>query len=129
MRPIPIPDHQVFDGARRITIGAPPGLESVIQPVEALAVEVEGNPTYLVLLEVEASDQNLIEHGRTWLMFMGGIAPFSFASYFPEMTLEHECNRSWFDGEDTRIQICLKCGRVSKVEDLNGTSVVEADEN
>lgn len=139
MKPVPVPDDQVFSGSRRVTLGAPPGLESLVGPVEALVVipsdhvesVKEEVPTYMCLIELEPHDLTMLqETGKFWLVTMGLVPPFIFGTYFPKMTLEHECNITVLgvetsnyetssvvldnpevETETKTIQLCTLCGR------------------
>lgn len=76
MRPVPIPDRCVPPGCRRYTIGAPPGKEDQVRPVEAVAGIVDGAPRIAVLVELEDGDlDRLTNTGAVWLTFLTGQIP------------------------------------------------------
>lgn len=82
MRPTPIPDHEIWDGAIRRVI-APPGGDLThpdIAPVEALIdrAPTTGVVCFSMRCELEPGDlAKLQAGGRVWLTFYGGIPPFS----------------------------------------------------
>jgi hypothetical protein len=85
MRPAPIPDDDVWDGARRIII-APPGgdmTDPEISSVEVLADAVmmhgQPGPRLSARCILEAGDLDALAAGGTvWVSFYGGILqPFS----------------------------------------------------
>lgn len=73
MRPTPVPDEEVWEGAKRMVIGPPRGdLSSGIAPVEVLVDRdaTEGPRMYLRWI-IEADDLRRIENGDTvvWMTF------------------------------------------------------------
>lgn len=80
MRPVPIPDHLVPPGCRRLVIGPPDGDPTGnIRPVEAIAGIVDGVPNVVMLIELEDGDlERLTETPAVWLtMQTGQIPPWS----------------------------------------------------
>lgn len=80
MRPVPIPDHLVPPGCRRLVIGPPDGDPTGnIRPVEAIAGIVDGIPNVVMLIELEDGDlERLTETPAVWLtMQTGQIPPWS----------------------------------------------------
>lgn len=80
MRPVPIPEHLVPDGCRRLVIGPPDGDPTGdIRPVEALAGMVDGAPRIAMLVELEDGDlERLQKTPAVWLtMITSQIPPWS----------------------------------------------------
>lgn len=80
MRPAPIPDGEVWDGARRIVIG-PPGndLDSGVAAVEVLVDQASIGPRVSARCVLEDGDLDALTAGGTvWVSFYGQqIMPFS----------------------------------------------------
>jgi hypothetical protein len=80
MQPIPIPDGRIWAGTKRVTFGAPQGLEDTVAPVEALAEPDAplGGALHL-LVKVDPQDlERLQADPHFWLTIYGGrLAPFS----------------------------------------------------
>ena len=82
MIPIPIPDHCVPEGARRLVIGPPDGdlLNDTIRPVEAVAAIVDQQVHICVLVALEPGELArlaAIEKPAIWLtMLTPQIPPF-----------------------------------------------------
>lgn len=80
MRPAPIPDGEVWDGAQRIVIG-PPGndLDSQINAVEVLVDQSTVGPRMSARCVLEDGDLDALAAGGTvWVSFYGGqLQPFS----------------------------------------------------
>lgn len=82
MRPTPIPDHEVWEGATRRVFAAPDGdlTNPDIAPCEAL-VDVSpstGVRNISVRCELEAGDLEKLQAGGTvWLTFWGGMVPWA----------------------------------------------------
>ena len=124
MKPIPIPDHQVFPGSKRITLGAPLGEESWVSPLEALYIqEPEGHPSVVMaLIELDEVDLKALQEpdsNKFWLVISGPVAPFRFGTYLPDMQREHEHKYINCGPEDKPIGMCLRCGRVKENGDSN----------
>lgn len=82
MRPIPIPDAAIWDGARRVVFAAPGGdlLDPNIAPVEALVDHSDATGTTRVSVMCQLEDGDLVklaEGGHVWVSFYGGLPPFS----------------------------------------------------
>jgi hypothetical protein len=82
MRPAPIPEDAVWEGARRVVMSAPNGdlTDSTIAPVEAVLdrSEATGALVYSVRCVLEPGDlKALQEGGHIWVSFYGGMPPFS----------------------------------------------------
>lgn len=82
MRPVPIPSEAVWDGARRVVMGAPNGdlTDDQIRPVEA--IEDTSPSTNLrvltVLCALEPGDLDRLAGGaHVAISFYGGMLPFS----------------------------------------------------
>lgn len=80
MRPAPIPDGEIWDGAQRIVIG-PPGndLHSGIAAVEVLVDQAASGPRVSARCVLEDGDlDSLAAGGTVWVSFYGQqIMPFS----------------------------------------------------
>lgn len=80
MRPAPIPDGEVWDGARRLVIG-PPGndLDSGIAAVEVLVDQAAVGPRISARCVLEPGDLDALTGGGTvWVSFYGQqLMPFS----------------------------------------------------
>lgn len=82
MRPAPIPDAAIWEGARRIVLSAPNGdlTDPMIPPVEML---VDRSPSigglrYSARCVLEPGDlDKLVAGGHVWVSFYGGVAPFA----------------------------------------------------
>jgi hypothetical protein len=87
MRPTPIPDHEVWEGAVRKVIGPPGGdlTDPTIAPVEALVDRSPSsgavNLSVRCVLE-EGELEQLAAGGTIWLTFWGVMVPWS-ASVVP----------------------------------------------
>lgn len=81
MRPVPIPEHLVPPGCRRLVIGPPAGQDPTgdIRPVEAVAGIVDGTPRICMLIALEDGDlERLVDTPAMWLtMITGQIPPWS----------------------------------------------------
>lgn len=83
MRPIPIPDNEVWPGTQRIIMEPPDGdlLNDTIRPVEMLfdPTAEDGIGRLHTMFVLEEGDLEILQRGgRIWLSFMGiAIAPFS----------------------------------------------------
>lgn len=88
MRPAPIPDGEVWDGARRIVVG-PPGndLDSDVAAVEVLLDGSSIGPRMSARCVLEADDLELLTAGGTvWVSFYGGqLMPFSIDVQPPQV--------------------------------------------
>lgn len=84
MRPTPIPDAEVWEGATRKVFAAPDGdlLNPTIAPVEALVDQApDGTTNISVCLELEQHDLATLQAGgRVWLTFWGHIVPFALTT-------------------------------------------------
>lgn len=80
MRPAPIPDGEIWDGAQRIVIG-PPGndLDSDVAAVEVLLDQSTIGPRMSARCVLEDDDlEHLTAGGTVWVSFYGGqLMPFS----------------------------------------------------
>jgi hypothetical protein len=84
MRPAPIPDEEIWDGAQRIVVG-PPGndLDTGIAPVEVVVDTVQigtsTGPRMSARCILEDDDLDMLAAGGTvWVSFYGGqLLPFS----------------------------------------------------
>jgi hypothetical protein len=96
MRPVPIPDARIWadpdtgQPIPRITLGAPPGHEDTVLPVEALIDQpAPGNLPglqYHVLLALEPGDlERLAADPHCWLTFWGGVIPFALTIPDPDL--------------------------------------------
>jgi hypothetical protein len=82
MRPTPIPDHEVWDGAHRRVIAPPNGdlTDPHVAPVEAL---LDRSPTtgalnLSVRCALEPGDLEKLQAGGTvWITFWGHMVPWS----------------------------------------------------
>jgi hypothetical protein len=88
MRPTPIPDDEIWDGAQRRVIAGPEGdLTGDIRPVEAL-VEISpslGVPVLSVRCQLEAGDLEQLQAGApVWISFYGRMVPFEVNGAEPE---------------------------------------------
>ncbi|GEP38869.1 hypothetical protein NPS01_25320 [Nocardioides psychrotolerans] len=81
MRPTPIPDAEVWEGATRLVIAAPDGdlTNPDIAPVEALVDRgPSGARNLSVRCELEDDDlAKLAAGGTIWITFWGGMVPWS----------------------------------------------------
>ncbi|SNR33033.1 hypothetical protein [Blastococcus mobilis] len=81
MRPASIPDGEVWDGARRIVIGAPNGdlTDPTIASVEVLVDQAAIGPRISARCVLEHGDLDALAAGGTvWVSFYGQqLAPFS----------------------------------------------------
>lgn len=80
MRPAPIPDGDIWDGARRIVVGPPGGdLDSGIAAVEVLVDASSIGPRMSARCVLEDGDLDALTAGGTvWVSFYGGsLVPFS----------------------------------------------------
>lgn len=80
MRPAPIPDAEIWEGARRIVVG-PPGndLDSDVAAVEVLLDQASIGPRMSARCVLEDGDLDALTAGGTvWVSFYGGqLLPFS----------------------------------------------------
>lgn len=82
MRPTPIPDHEIWEGSRRIVVAAPDGdlTNPDIAPVEAL-VDVSpstGVVCYSSRCELEPGDLEKLQAGGTiWVTFWSVMVPWA----------------------------------------------------
>lgn len=80
MRPAPIPDGEIWDGARRLVIG-PPGndLDSGVAAVEVLVDRASIGPRISARCVLEPGDLDALTAGGTvWISFYGAqLMPFS----------------------------------------------------
>lgn len=80
MRPAPIPDGEIWEGARRVVIG-PPGndLDSGVAAVEVLVDQSSIGPRMSARCVLEEGDLDVLAAGGTvWVSFYGGqLMPFS----------------------------------------------------
>lgn len=80
MRPSPIPDDAIWDGARRVVFSAPDGdlTNSDIAPVEVLVDAEGGVPRISARCVLEDGDLDKLARGGTvWVSFYGGsLMPF-----------------------------------------------------
>jgi hypothetical protein len=80
VKPIPVPDDLVYDGMRRMTLGAPPGLEDSVRPLELLRDDV--NNEWWVLVEIEEKD---IARKKAWVIIHNTkFAPIACAEAFSQ---------------------------------------------
>lgn len=84
MRPAPIPDDAIWDGAQRVIMSAPDGdlTNAHIPPVEVLVDSValggRGGLRYSARCVLEPGDlEKLAAGGHVWVSFHGGVVPFS----------------------------------------------------
>lgn len=80
MGPKPIPDRRLWDGVRRVTLGAPRGLEDMVAPVEALVEAASPlGPAFHLLIQVDEADlARLRDDPHFWLTIYGpAMPPFS----------------------------------------------------
>jgi hypothetical protein len=87
MRPVPIPDTAIPEGARRIVVAAPDGdlTNPDIAPVEAIVRMEDGVRWYSVLLVPEGDDYANLRNGHPiTLSFAGGIPVFQVDVHPPE---------------------------------------------
>lgn len=69
-KPIDIPDSRIIEGMRRVTLGAPPGMEDNCRPLEMLRDDT--NHEYWVLCKWEDKE--------FWFIILGDMfPPISFA--------------------------------------------------
>lgn len=90
MRPTPIPDHEIWDGAVRLVISPPDGdlTNPDIAPVEALVDQSPstGAQNLSVRCELEDGDLEKLQAGGTvWLTFWGGMVPWAATVIDPVM--------------------------------------------
>ena len=81
MRPVPIPNEAIWEGATRRVYAAPDGdlTNEVIRPVEVL-VDVAGDRTRRInaMCALEDGDlEKLAAGGHVWVSFYGVLVPFS----------------------------------------------------
>lgn len=83
MRPVPISDELVWEGARRMVVGPPDGdpTNDVIRSVEALVDADDLGPRFCILIDMEDGDLERLQNGeRIWLIWHAQqLAPFSIA--------------------------------------------------
>ncbi len=80
MRPAPIPDAMVWEGARRVVIAPPDGdlTNPDIAPVEAVVDRSPGVPVLSVRCVLEDDDLDKLQAGgNVWISFVGHMVPFS----------------------------------------------------
>ncbi len=80
MRPVPIPDTAIPEGARRVVVAAPDGdlTNPDIAPVEAVAEMDDGVVWYTVLLTPEGDDADKLLAGHPIVLsFAGGVPVFA----------------------------------------------------
>lgn len=80
MIPIPVPDHCVPPGCKRLVFGPPDGDPTGdVRPVEAVVGIVDGAPRIAVLVQVEDGElERLQQTGAVWLTVMADhLVPFS----------------------------------------------------
>ncbi len=91
MKPVNIPQTLRHDkeGFATVTIGAPPGSESTVAPIEAEVGESKFGPTFLTLMKMDASDITKLQknYGLFWFASMSDhIHPFSMIVFSPADT-------------------------------------------
>jgi hypothetical protein len=81
MRPAPIPDDAIWEGARRTVLGPPDNdITGAIAPVETLVDCGDTVPAHRISVRcvLEPGDlERLAAGGCIWLSFYGGMAPMS----------------------------------------------------
>lgn len=86
MRPIPVPEQYMYDGLRRITLGAPRGMEDTVRPLELC--RDDSNNEWWVLVEFDEEDKKL---GKAWIVIHGGIfQPIATAKGYSKEELTSE---------------------------------------
>lgn len=92
MRPTPIPDAEIWDGARRVVIG-PPGndLNSKVASVEVLLDQSSIGPRISARCVLEDDDlESLNAGGTVWVSFYGAqLMPFSVDVQPPLVATPH----------------------------------------
>jgi hypothetical protein len=73
MRPAPIPDEEVWEGARRVVIAGPDGdLTGEIQPAEVLVHQSKFGPCISARVILQDGDLERLEAGEPfWVTFIG----------------------------------------------------------
>ncbi|PRY35374.1 hypothetical protein [Umezawaea tangerina] len=79
MRPVPIPDEAVWEGARRLVVGPPDddptGPIAAVEAVASVSAST-GMPVLSVRCALEQGDlEQLAEGGCVWVSFYGGGMP------------------------------------------------------
>lgn len=135
MRPTPIPDAEIWEGATRIVV-APPGGDMThpdIAPVEALVDRSPstGHQTLSVRCVLEDDDlANLQAGGTVWVTFWGRIVPFATTVLPPnpppgcrwvdcqvEGQHSHETESRWVNpGDPTAGEVLIHAGDDGLVE-------------
>lgn len=81
MRPVPIPDECVPEGAERRVLAAPDGdlTDDNIRPAEALLIfNDSGVPFYQFRIVLEGDDLQKLQAGQPiWLTLVGAVPPFA----------------------------------------------------
>lgn len=95
MRPTPIPDAEVWEGATRKVFAAPGGdlTDTQVAPVEALVDQspATGGMTASVRCVLEDDDlANLQAGGTVWLTFWGGMIPWAATVVAPSEVTRRE---------------------------------------
>jgi hypothetical protein len=87
MRPTPIPDRRLWDGAARLTLGAPRGHENQVAPVEALSeLSTPLGHAFHLLVKLDPDDLERLRHDpHFWLTIYGQqLPPFSLTIPEPD---------------------------------------------
>lgn len=87
MRPTPVPDHEIWEGARRMVIAPPDGdlTNPTIAPVEAVADQApDGSLNLSVRCVLEDGDLDKLQAGGTvWITFWGHMVPWAITTVAP----------------------------------------------
>jgi hypothetical protein len=110
MRPTPIPDHEIWEGATRKVILPPDGdmTNPDIAPVEALVDRSPslGSVRLSVRCELEDDDLHQLQAGGTvWITFWGGMVPWSTSVLPPA-----PCPTCSGPVRETTGLVCQTCG-------------------
>lgn len=88
MRPAPIPDDQIWEGARRIVLGPPDGdITGIVAPVEALvdcAPTLAAHRISVRCVPEEGDLDALLAGASLWISFLGAGMPPVFLQVLPD---------------------------------------------
>lgn len=76
MRPSSVPDDEIWEGGKRVTLGAPPGLEKEIAPLEVISTNTELGHEFAFRVEVDEADlEKLRLTGAFYVTFISPVFP------------------------------------------------------
>lgn len=134
MRPTKIPDHAVWEGAQRVTIGPPPGdTTGEIAAVEAVqwTSSIGSMPVRSIRCELEPGELlTLARGGHVWLSIYGGFFPPFAVDAQPEFdpAAAPEPEPASLPSKRLGLIEAVLRGHTYKIDDYHDMQVIPADE-